>query len=331
VSSKAREEVGGATGVDVDKVVQAVAETVRREYVDPAIAKQLADALLRNLARGSYASTLSRRGLAERLTDDLRAQTNDLHMSIAYAPPGPDKEAPDRLSEDDLDSGAIAWGVQSAARLPGNIGLLRVTHFESGLETFASRCGAAMELLRQTAALILDLTLNHGGDGDCAAYFMSYFVDGEIELGRLRFRHSPDKIIKTYKTVVGPRYGESRPIFVAISNRTFSAGETTASRLKSCRGATLLGRNTRGGAHIGEFFKLPDDFKIFVVTARDIGRDWEGVGVAPDIPVEPEFAAGMAHRLALRGLIDSATDAKLRQVLCNVRDHSIENLSSFAL
>ena len=229
VWGKASAKAAGAAGIDVDKVVQAAAETVRREYVDAAIAKQLADALLGKLSGGRYASTMSRRGLADRLTEDLRAQTNDLHMSVTYAPRVPDREALDTIAEDDLDSGAIAWGVQSTARLPGNIGLLRVTHFESGLEMFASRCGAAMELLRQTAALIVDLSLNHGGDSESAAYFMSYFIDGEIELGRLTFRHDPEKLIKTYKTVSGPRYGESRPIFVAISNRTFSAGETTGS------------------------------------------------------------------------------------------------------
>lgn len=100
-------------------------------------------------------------------------------------------DALDEISEDDLDSGAIAWGMQTVARLPGNIGLLRVTHCESGLEMFAAYCCAAMTLLRQTAALILDLSLNHGGDSDSAAYLISYFIDGEIELGRINFRHSP--------------------------------------------------------------------------------------------------------------------------------------------
>jgi len=266
--------------------------------------------------------------LADLLTNDLRAQTSDLHMSVTYVPQALDKAAPDEISEDDLDSAAIGWGVQSVARLPGNIGLLRVTHFESG-ETFGSRCAAAMELLRQTSALIVDLTLNHGGDSDSAAYFMSYFLDHEIELGHIAFRRGPEKIIKTYKSIAGPRYGESRPIFVAISKRTFSAGEAVAAQLKSRRGATLVGRTTRGGAHIGEFFSLPGEFKIFVVTGRDLTRDWEGVGVAADIAAEPEFAVSMAHRLALRGLVDSATDEVLRQVLLNVRDHSIENLSSF--
>ena len=324
-------QIAAPSNVDVNELVHAVAATVRREYVDPEIAEIIANKLLRDLARGSYASSVSRRGLADRLTEDLRAQTNDLHMSVTYAPRGPDEDAPNKISEDDLDSGAIAWGVQTVARLPGNIGLLRVTHFESGLERFACRCGAAMELLGDTAALIVDLTLNHGGDADSAAYLTSYFFDGEIELGRVRFRRGPEKIVKTYKTVTGPRYGKSRPIFVAISNKTFSAGEAFAWQLKSRRAATLIGRRTRGGAHIGEFFDLPDDFKIFVVTARDASRHWEGVGVAPDIPADEEFAVGTAHRLALQKLIDGAANERLRQVLCNVRDHAIENLSSFAL
>ena len=332
VRTKARglDESRSPTGVDVDKLVRAVAETVRREYVEEATAAKIAAVLLRNLASGSYAYSTSR-ALADRLTDDLRAQTNDLHMSVTYAPLGPDRDVPNEISEDDLDSGTIAWGLQTVARLPGNIGLLRVTHFESGLEMFSAYCSAAMAILRHTAALILDLSLNHGGDSDSAAYMISYFIDGEVELGRIRFRHSPQKIVKTYKTIDGPRYGESRPIYVAVSNRTFSAGEALAWHLKERRGATLIGRNTRGGANIGEFFALPSDFRMFVVTARDLSRNWEGVGVTPDIPVEPEFAVAMAYRLALQKLIEGAGNERSRQVLCNVRDHSSENLSSFAL
>jgi C-terminal processing protease CtpA/Prc len=105
---------------------------------------------------------------------------------------------------------------------------MRVTHFPSPPTRFASRYAGAMELLQDTQALILDLTVNHGGGTDTEGFFLSYFLAGGIELGRVHWRGEPTEIIATTNDVPGPRYGDAWPIFVAISQHTFSAGEAVA-------------------------------------------------------------------------------------------------------
>jgi hypothetical protein len=327
----ASQPAAGRSSFDAGAVVTSAAEIVRREYVDASAANTLADFLLSNLRAGRYGGASSPRALAEQLTEELRARTNDLHMSVSYDPDKPDKEAPDEIAEDDLDSRFIDAGLQTVARLPGNIGLMRLTHFDSQKDRGAARYGAALEIVKDTLALVLDLTVNHGGDTDTVAYFLSYFTGGEIEIDHLVSRHLPPQILRTEKSVAGPRYGGSRPVFVAISHATFSGGEMVASRLKLLRGATLIGRTTKGGAHLGQFFKLPYGLKIFVVTGRSMRREWETVGVAADIPTEPEFAVAVAHRLALDAVMRRTTDKKTLQILRNVANHSTENLSSFSL
>lgn len=312
-------------------VVFEAAKTLRAQYVDPLLADRLAELLLAKLRSGAYRD-LSKNQLALTLTADLRSLTQDLHLSVSYEPPLPTAEGLSVLAEDDLHPRSTNWGVQTVARLQGNVGLLRLTHLPSPPDRVAQKYAAAMELLKDTAALVLDLTINHGGGTDTYGYFLSYFLDGERELSRIQWRNEPMEVISTSNAVLGPRYGESRPLFVAISQHTFSAGEAIALDLKNHKRATLVGRRTRGGAHAGNFFKLPQDFKIFVVMGTRPADlpDWEGIGVSPDVETRAELAVATAHYLALQVLLQTATEPKLAQVLRNVLDAGIENLSSFA-
>jgi C-terminal processing protease CtpA/Prc len=213
--------------------------------------------------------------------------------------------------------------------MQGNVGLLRITHFPSPPYLFDARYGAAMELLRDTEALILDLTINHGGGTDTYGFFLSYFFDKEIEFGRMHWRNDPLEVIKTSRDIPGARYGETRPMFVAISARTFSAGEAVALQLKSRRRAVLVGTRTKGGAHGADHFSLPGNFAIWIVTGRGEGPDWEGSGVEPNVAAPAGQEVTTAHRLALERLSREATDPQRRQILRNVLANSIENLSSF--
>ena len=313
-------------------VVFEAAKTIQAQYVDPALADRMAELLLERLKSGAYRN-LSKNQLALTLTADLRGLTNDLHLTVSYEPPAPAAEGLPVLAEDDLHPRTTNWGVQTIARLQGNVGLLRLTHLPSPPSRVAQKYAAAMEVLQDTAALVLDLTINHGGGTDTYGYFLSYFLDGERELGRIQWRNEPIEVISTSNAVLGPRYGESRPLFVAISQHTFSAGEAIALELKNHKRATLVGRRTRGGSHAGNFFKLPEDFKIFVVMGKRPSDlpDWEGIGVSPDVETRAELAVATAHYMALQVLLQKTTDPKAAHILRNVLDASIENLSSFAI
>jgi C-terminal processing protease CtpA/Prc len=313
---------------DAGEVVHGAADALREHYVDAGEAARIADHLLARLATGAYA-TRSANTLAQRLTRDLRAETRDAHMSVRYEPPGR-REGRVLLAEDDLEFPDFAWGMQTAARLPGNIGLLRTTHFPGGrLPQFAPRCAAAMTLLQDTRALIVDLTNHHGGGTDANGYFMSYFIEGQVELHRVVYRDGAVEIIATSAQIEGPRYGAARPIFVAISSITFSAGESVASELRERCGAALIGARTRGGGNAGNFVNLPYGFRMFVVMGRGEDVPWEGVGLAPDIETPPERAVATAYRLALQTLIERETDPVRTEVLRNVAAREVENLSSF--
>lgn len=316
--------------LDVSAIVEAAAREIRARYVNPNAAERLSRRLLRRLREGAYATT-SRAELAHRLTADLRTWTRDLHMEVLYQPPTVEAaEDPGSIPEDEQHPRTTGWGVQTVARLQGNVGLMRITHFPSPpTPRIAPKYGAAMELLADTAAIIIDLTINHGGGADTSAYLLSYFIDGDVELGRVQMRGEPLEIIRTTPDVMGPRFGATRPVYVLISSQTFSAGEAVALHLKTRRGAILVGERTRGGAHMGDFVALPDNFSIFIVMGQGEGPDWEGVGVAPDIEAPPSRALAVAHAHGLEALLAREADPERAQILRNVIADRIENLSSF--
>lgn len=320
-----------AAGTRNDGVVNATAKLVEEQYIDPRVAGQLGSLLRANLRAGKY-GRLSRNGLAARLTEDLRSINHDLHLDVSSEAPPIDEETAEKLPEDKLHPRTTNFGVQTVARLQGDIGLLRITHFPSPPYYFDNHYAAAMELLRYTKALILDLRINHGGGEDTTGYFLSYFINGNMDFGKTISRNGDVEVIKTEPNISGKPYGEDRPIYVLISSNTFSAGEAVADHLRRFRRsnpATLVGQRTRGGAHRGQFFKLPDDFRIFIPTSRSIGPDWKGVGVSPDVLSPPEEALEVAHRLAIEKLITTTTDRDNKQILENVLANRIENLSSF--
>lgn len=313
-------------------VAEAAAKLIEERYVDSHVARQVAFLVRTSLRAGRYRQ-LSRSALADKLTNDIRSVNGDLHLRVTSDAPLREAESAKRMAEDELHPRTTNFGVQTVARLQGNVGLMRVTHFPSPPYFFDNHYASALELLRYTSALILDLRINHGGGADTVGYFLSYFINGEVEFGRMISRSEPPEITKTTPYISGKAYGEGRPIYVVMSRNTFSAGEAVADYLRRFRRsnpAILVGEPTKGGAHAGSNFSLPDDFTIFIPSSRNSGPDWEGVGVVPDVTVPAAEALRVAHRLAVEKLLKATSDANVRQILENVRAGSIENLSSFS-
>jgi C-terminal processing protease CtpA/Prc len=97
-----------------------------------------------------------------------------------------------------------------------------------------------------------------------------------------------------------------KQVYVLTDRRTFSAGEAAAYHLQAFGRAKIVGDTTGGGAHRVVGAEVNDRFVLFVPITRPTnvktGTDWEGVGVIPDMPVNPERALVVAQLAALRAL-----------------------------
>ena len=76
-------------------------------------------------------------------------------------------------------------------------------------------------------------------------------------------------------------------MYVLTSSGTFSAGEAFAYDLQAQKRAKIIGEITGGGAHATAAFDIGHGFMIRIpvtkITNAVTNRDWEGVGVKPDI------------------------------------------------
>lgn len=109
---------------------------------------------------------------------------------------------------------------------------------------------AAMSLLAQSPALIIDLRLNGGGYDDMTRLLAAYLLDGSREMsaefdrpnGRTTRHFTPTEI-------PGRRFGARKPVYILVSKRTFSAAEAFAYDLQAMKRAVIVGERTGGGAH----------------------------------------------------------------------------------
>ncbi len=286
-------------------VVGDVAALVRARYVFPEAGERAAQELLTREAAGRYEG-LDEEPLSERLTADLFELCRDHHLRVR-------PRSTDGGAEQDQDALWRAllrrtnFGIERVARLEGNVGLLDlrlVTDPGPGGRAVA----AAMELVANTHALILDLRGNRGGSPQGVAMWCSYlFADDQTHLNDIYDGESgATRQFWTWGWVPGERYLD-RPVWVLTSEQTFSGGEELAYNLKVLGRATLVGATTRGGAHPTTVVPISPTLEVTVPAARSVnpvtGTNWEGTGVEPHVRVDPGEALAFAHAEAARHVL----------------------------
>jgi C-terminal processing protease CtpA/Prc len=242
--------------------------------------------------------------------------SRDKHLRVTYshAPVPPDREgfgAPAPTAADAAFRRSVNFGFEKLERLPGNIGYLELRGFDDAALA-GPTAAAAFTFLAETEALVIDLRRNPGGTGEMVALVASYLFDAPTHLNTIAWREGGrNEESWTRADVPGRRYGQTKPVYVLTSDRTFSAAEELAYDLQTRKRATVVGATTGGGAHAGGTRRLDDHFEMWVPAGRAINpltkTNWEGVGVAPDHAVAETDALRAAQVLALQAILPSVT------------------------
>jgi hypothetical protein len=300
----------------IHSVVQAVATAVEDGYVFADRGAVAACALRARHEEGRYAASAGPEALAERLTADLQDLTGDLHLRVLFHPEG-------AVGEQDQAALVAHWaeqarrtagGIRRVERLAGNIGLVEVGPVLGDPAHAGEAICAAMSLVADADALVLDVRGCRGGSPDGVVLLLSHlFGPDPVRLSDLESRAEGTRQVWTLPVVPGRRYGPDKPVAVLVGPETFSGGEALAFDLQEQKRAVVVGHPTRGGAHPRVGLVVHPQLELTLPVARSVslftGGDWEGCGVRPDIPVAPDEDA---FAVALEALAASAPGPSTR-------------------
>ncbi|HUQ80933.1 MAG TPA: S41 family peptidase [Gemmatimonadaceae bacterium] len=306
------------------ELIDSVTAQVERLYVDPDTGRMIANALRTRLHAGAYDTIADPRRLSVIVTADLRSINNDLHLAMVYAPNGGLSPFSSAMA---LAERQRHYGLGRLEVLPGNVGYMEVTGF-AGAPEASGLVAAALRYLETTDAIIIDLRKNNGGSPALANLIASHFVGPDtIPTVTSRVRGLEPGSMRTVTqytlaTVPGPRRTDV-PLYVLTSRGTASAGEWFSFTLQNLKRATLVGDRTAGAGHNVTFVQSGFGFSTTISYSRvadaRTGKEWEQVGVHPDVAVAPAAALDVAHLAALDVIAASASDVRKRE-LTRIRD-----------
>ena len=292
--------------LDAALIARRCAALIRVHYVFADVGEQLGELLDRGCADGRYAGVGNDRvALAELVTADLQSVSHDRHLRLLHRDdPLPDlqDEAAEMHMYAVMARGAMS-GIRRLERLGGNVGLLCLAPMMFPVAVVGGAMCAAMNVLADASALIVDLRDTLGGDPATVSLVCSYLLDESTHLNSMVARDGSTTQSWTLPWVPGPRFGGTKPVFVLTSRATFSGGEELAYDLQQLRRATVVGEVTGGGAHAREGFTVEAHLELSIPVAAghnpSSGANWEGVGVIPDVAASAgealEAALGLAH------------------------------------
>ncbi len=308
-------------------VLEGVIARIDANYVFPEKAPVIAKALRRKASSGGFDSISDPKAFADAVNAVIGAAANDKHLRLSWSPrPLPPRDSgaepdPAMIEMFQAEMRRTNYAIPKAEVLEGNIGYLKMNLFAPA-QFAGPTLAAAMAFLEHSDALIFDLRDNGGGDPGMVAMALSYLVPPRTEINRFHQRGKVDEQIWSLPYVPGGRWSTDKPVYVLTGKRTGSAAEEFAYDVQQMKRGTIVGGTTWGGANPGDFLPIDRHFAVFVPTGAAVNpiskTNWEGVGVTPDVAVDPAIALETARRLALEKLSAGATGdraAELRKLL----------------
>lgn len=282
---------------NIESIINQIKINLKDFYLYPEKVNKFYEALDTDFSAGLYAESSTPKTLTEQLTTTLHKVVKDKHLRIQL--PSETHRSPKSIRP--------LKGINKVEIIDGNIGYIEIDSFRFMFES-ENRIIGAMEFVKKTKALILDLRKCRGGSGDSTNFLLSYFFDkGTTLLLKSYFRPS-DHEIQVWSSWTPYKY--VNPVYVLTSNFTFSAGEHFAFAFKIHERATLVGENTGGGAHPVTINYYEPGIAITVPIGRTFDpiteKDWEGTGVEPDVECGEENSLKKAI-----SLIEAIDDSKV--------------------
>lgn len=307
-------------------VVLKLALELERSYLAPDPAKRYGEVLRNNVHEGAYDNLAAPGDLGRRVTADLQAVHADSHLKFApkddFARRQPPVPGAARSSRPEGPPGL------EEARMIGRVAYLRFNMFRDD-PAAVQEVRSFLVAHADAQAIILDSRPNRGGGMAIVNAILPLLYSQRTTVAVLETRAAKasagfhdaslievpaPKEFHRVAHVVTPASGDQRlqsvPLFYLTSSRTGSAAEYLAFALQHTHRALVVGDRTVGAAHFGSVVPIGDDYAAFIPIGRAFdpatGRDWEGVGIAPDVDVPADDALRVALEMIESGKVRAA-------------------------
>ena len=195
--------------------------------------------------------------------------------------------------------GSVQWAVTA-----DKIGFLAIYGWNEA--ALPEQCDAALEEMRDTRGLLLDVRLNGGGSEPLAREVAGRFLPKEFVYAFSQFRNGSahTNLTEKYERKVTPRgpWRYPRPVVVLIGQKCMSSNESFAAMMSGDPDATIMGDHTCGSSGNPEIIHLPFDMTVSVPRWIDYlpdGTPLDERGFQPQVRFEPGPGAFTGERDAL--------------------------------
>jgi|GEM_PF-731066 len=275
-------------------VVDSTAKLLEAMYPSADTGRAIGQRLKSREEAGAYAGAATLQAFAAAVTEDMRAVNGDRHLSVRPAgarrrpAPGPDG-APAQ---------GETYGIAESRVIEGGVGYLKLSGL-SGDPGAPAALGRALAAMGDIRVMIIDLRGTPGGSAEMANAVISHFTAPDLPSLRIVSRfEGTTEVRNTLARVDGPRRTDI-PLYVLVDRGSASAAEDVPFVLQNLGRATIVGETTAGAGRNNAFVAvgagLSASISITRVSDPRTGREWERVGVKPDI----ETASAQALEAAL--------------------------------
>jgi C-terminal processing protease CtpA/Prc len=284
-----------------------VAELVRANYVLKDKGNDIAASFIKDFEKGRFNTAASWKQLDSAMTRSLKEVSNDGHLyvwhnlEIIKELKGQTKEKEEETREEatsffnNKKAYDRNFGFQQLEILEGNIGYMKLSQINISLESLKTLY-AAMEFVKNTHALIVDLRNNGGGGSTVGAVFESFFLEKETELLEFKNRTGSVEMERTVSWLLEKKY--TKPLYILVNSGTASAAEAFAFALQNQKRATVVGEPSAGAAFMNQYYLVNDQLMVSVSSDAPFlpctEISWQGTGIQPNLVANDDEAKAKA-------------------------------------
>lgn len=275
---------------DKQSAIQSIAGQIAVHYFDVGKGGQIASQLQTDYHQGEFSKANDWKEFDILVTQALDKYSQDKHLYVRYDPETVavlrgKANSEGRQSRLNVHaSNAPNAGFEETSILSGNVGYMRISEMNLS-EATLPLLGAAMEKVRDTRALIIDLRDNEGGHSNVGPVLESYFFPARQPLLQYEDRDGRKRIDSTMDRIEGKRY--EQPVYILVNRKTASAAEAFAFTMQQYKRASIVGERSAGAAYLNEWFVVDDNNYVSVSTAAPSmpgkHQSWQHRGLLPDI------------------------------------------------